>query len=174
MKKNILIGAQVFCWQKFINPLGQKPAFGWFLSCVGINQIKIKYLFHKLRNDVVISGLQLCDASHNVPSYNAYFEMIFRKICTGFWYLDLHHANYCEFPIPWQFFQVHRQWLVHQLSTWKDYNLIWEHFLIHLPHNLNGRKLKKFVQPIVEFCRTLWPSLIQKSSSRKQEIKTRK
>jgi hypothetical protein len=20
---------------KFINPLGQKPAFGWFLSCVG-------------------------------------------------------------------------------------------------------------------------------------------
>ena len=23
--------------QKIINPLGQKPAFGWFLSCVGIN-----------------------------------------------------------------------------------------------------------------------------------------
>jgi hypothetical protein len=22
--------------QKIINPLGQKPAFGWFLSCVGI------------------------------------------------------------------------------------------------------------------------------------------
>jgi hypothetical protein len=39
MKKNILIGAQVFCWQKFINPLGQKPAFGWFLSCVGKNLI---------------------------------------------------------------------------------------------------------------------------------------
>ena len=34
---NILIGAQDFCWPKIINQLGQKPAFGGFLSCVGIN-----------------------------------------------------------------------------------------------------------------------------------------
>ena len=33
---NILIGVQDFCWPKFINPLGQKSAFGRFLSCVGI------------------------------------------------------------------------------------------------------------------------------------------
>ena len=34
---NILIGVQDFCWPKFINPLGQKSAFGRFLSCVGIS-----------------------------------------------------------------------------------------------------------------------------------------
>ena len=33
---NILIGVQDFCWPKFINQLGQKSAFGRFLSCVGI------------------------------------------------------------------------------------------------------------------------------------------
>ena len=33
---NILIGAQDFCWPKFINQLVQKSAFGRFLSCVGI------------------------------------------------------------------------------------------------------------------------------------------
>jgi hypothetical protein len=34
--KNILIGAQVFCWQKIINPLGPKP-FGPALElCIAI------------------------------------------------------------------------------------------------------------------------------------------
>jgi hypothetical protein len=38
--KNILIGAQVFCWQKIINPLGQKfqgALLPEISSCVGIN-----------------------------------------------------------------------------------------------------------------------------------------
>ena len=34
---NSLIGVQDFCWPKFINQLGQKLAFGRFLSCVGMN-----------------------------------------------------------------------------------------------------------------------------------------
>ena len=50
MKKNILIGAQVFCWPKFINPLGQKSAFGRFLSCVGINLIEILLSFFSIEN----------------------------------------------------------------------------------------------------------------------------
>merc|ERR1712051_1082813 len=35
MGVNILIGAQIFCWPKFINQIGQNSAFGRFLSCVG-------------------------------------------------------------------------------------------------------------------------------------------
>ena len=31
-------------WQKFINQLRQKPAEGWFLSCVGKTQILIESL----------------------------------------------------------------------------------------------------------------------------------
>ena len=38
-EKNVLIGAQVFCWPKIINQLGQKSAFGRFLSCVGIKDL---------------------------------------------------------------------------------------------------------------------------------------
>ena len=41
---DILIGAQDFCWPKIINPLGQKPVEGWFLSCVGKTQILIEFL----------------------------------------------------------------------------------------------------------------------------------
>ena len=45
MKKNILIGAQVFCWQKSINPLGQKPAFSGF--CPALEQ----YPLYFIKND---------------------------------------------------------------------------------------------------------------------------
>jgi hypothetical protein len=52
--QNILIGVQVFCWPKIINPLGQKSAFGRFLSCVGKNMLAWISLFLSL-----INGLSL-------------------------------------------------------------------------------------------------------------------
>ena len=65
---NILIGVQDFCWPKFINQLGQKSAFGRFLSCVGINfcffchfQVKNYLYWHfKYKKSLIILGQNFC------------------------------------------------------------------------------------------------------------------
>jgi hypothetical protein len=66
-EKNILIGAQVFCWPKIINPLGHKtglrPKDG-FVSCVGKTQILIEFL-GRTQKSFLVAKKSLEDFVHN-------------------------------------------------------------------------------------------------------------
>mgnify|MGYP006976001272 CR=1 FL=1 len=76
---NILTGVQDFCWPKFINQLGQKSAFGRFLSCVGINQFVTSN--HQTLNPVFPNSFHDCLFGRLMSWTRYYYDSAFTNFC---------------------------------------------------------------------------------------------